>query len=211
LLLGILPLLLAALILNLKRGPWMGVFIAGTLFLGVYRPRILVPLLCAVAAAYFTLAPVRQRIAEIPEHFYISGGRSVMWDIGVELATRYPLGVGLRNSRFLQSFSPDIPTNLNHFHNNYLNILVEGGWLALAFFCWWLINILRMAFEREGATALPLLAASIGAAIVSWQIAGLVEYSWGDSDVRILVYLLVGILAALSARESCYRVAPNRP
>jgi hypothetical protein len=202
LLLGILPLLLAALVINLKRGPWMGVFIGGSIFLLGFKPKLLLPLLGAVLAAYFTLAPVRQRIAEIPEHFYITGGRSVMWDIGVELATRYPLGVGLRNSRFLQSFSPDIPASLNHFHNNFINILVEGGWLALACFVWWLINIARTALQRFGPASEPVLAASIGAACLSWQIAGLVEYNWGDSEVRILVYLLLGVLSAITFQRS---------
>jgi hypothetical protein len=39
-----------------------------------------------------------------------------------------------------------------------------------------------------------MLAVGTGCAIVSWQAAGLVEYNIGDSEVLILVWMLVGSL-----------------
>lgn len=189
-----LPLLLAALVLNLKRGPWMGVCIGGALFLALYQSRLLVPIALLVVLGYLGLEPVRQRIAEIPEHFYITGGRSMLWDIGVDLSTRFPLGVGVRNSRFLQTFSDEIPEEMNHFHNNLINITVEGGWIALSLFLWWIVSLLRVSFIRSAPPEWNPLVSAIGCAVVSWQVAGLVEYNWGDSEVRMMVYITLGLL-----------------
>jgi O-antigen ligase len=203
-----LPLLLAALVLNLKRGPWMGVCIGGALFLALYQSRLLVPIALLVVLGYLGLEPVRQRIAEIPEHFYITGGRSMLWDIGVDLSTRFPLGVGVRNSRFLQTFSDEIPEEMNHFHNNLINITVEGGWIALCLFLWWLVSILRASFTRSTPSMWAPLLSAIGCAVISWQIAGLVEYNWGDSEVRMIVYITLGIL--LGVRSTPFAVKNDR-
>ncbi len=192
-----LPLLIAALVLNLKRGPWMGVFIGGSILVLIYQSRLLIPLYGMMLLGYLGLEPVRQRIAEIPDHFFITGGRSMLWDIGVDLSTRYPLGVGLKNSRFLQTFSEDIPHEINHFHNNFINITVEGGWIALSLFLWWIVSIVAFSIKRSTFGTWAPLAFSIGCAVVSWQVAGLVEYNWGDSEVRILVFLMVGVLLGL--------------
>jgi hypothetical protein len=192
------PLLIAALVLNLKRGPWMGVLIAGSVLTLLFHRRLLLPLLAFSILSYLSLEPVRQRIAEIPEHFYITGGRSVLWDIGVDLATRYPLGVGFRNSRFLQTFSEEIPLEINHFHNNLINITVECGWIALAVFVWWVLSTIRFSLHPSRFGSWKPLASAIGLGLLSWQIAGLVEYNWGDSEVRMLVYVVVGVLIGMA-------------
>ena len=117
-----------------------------------------------------------------------------MWDIGLELATRYPLGIGYENSRFLQRFSHDIPPELTHFHNNFLNILVETGWCSMALFLVWLGSLLYEAFSNRTHRAETLFATGIGCAVISWQIAGLVEYNVGDSEVLIIAFMLCAAL-----------------
>jgi O-antigen ligase len=118
----------------------------------------------------------------------------MLWDIGVDLSTRFPLGVGVRNSRFLQTFSDEIPEEMNHFHNNLINITVEGGWIALSLFLWWIVSILRVSFTRSAQPGWSPLLSAIGCAVLSWQVAGLVEYNWGDSEVRMMVYITLGLL-----------------
>lgn len=184
------PLLLSALVINLKRGPWLGVLVGSALFCAFYARRALALLLGVSALAFIALAPVRDRIAASYEHFTISGGRSTMWRIAVDLAAEYPLGIGYHNSAVVRTLAPEIPPELRHFHNNLLNILAETGWLGAAFFIWLIVALLKCCFaDRRNIPAVAM-----GCALVSWQTAGLVEYNIGDSEVLILVWMLVGSL-----------------
>lgn len=185
-----LPLLCAALFINLKRGPWLGTMVGTAIFFAFYARRMLVALLAAACLSILTLAPIRDRIAASYEHFTISGGRSTMWRIALDLASEYPLGIGYHNSGIIRTLAPEIPTELKHFHNNFLNILAETGWLGAAFFVWFIVALVQVCFSDRR----NMLAVGTGCAIVSWQAAGLVEYNIGDSEVLILVWMLVGSL-----------------
>lgn len=129
-----LPLMVSALIANLKRGPWLGVLIGISILVLCYARRYLLHVAVGAVLIFSLVPPVRDRLARSVDHFFIVGGRNELWDIGLELATRYPLGIGYENSRFLQRASHDIPPELTHFHNNFLNILVETGWCSMALF-----------------------------------------------------------------------------
>lgn len=198
----ILPLLLAALLVNLKRGPWLGVLAGGLTFLFLERRRLLVPVVAVVIALLVAIPPIQQRLAKSEEHFFIVGGRSEIWDIGAELATRFPLGVGYRNSAFLQHFSDKVPHDLNHFHNNFLNILVETGWLGLALFLWWIFTLLNATLRTRTTAQKRILLHALGCAVLSWQVAGLVEYNFGDSEVVLVAFLVAGAIAALQRAPS---------
>jgi O-antigen ligase len=198
-----LPLLIAALLVNLKRGPWLGVLVGSTLFFVVFAPRVAALVLSVSTVAAIGIAPVAERLAASYQHFTIMGGRSTIWRIGAELIAQFPLGIGFHNSDTLRKFAPEIPPELRHFHNNILNITAENGWLACALFVWFICAVVRRSFAK------PLDAAyvAIGCAIISWQTAGLVEYNVGDSEVMLLVWVLVGVLLydqrkALSASKS---------
>ncbi len=190
------PLLVSALLLNLKRGPWLGVLAGCAVFFAFYARRVLGALLGASAFAVVALAPVRERIAASYEHFTIPGGRSTMWRMALDLASEYPLGIGYHNSGIIRQLAPEIPQELKHFHNNALNILAEMGWIGLALFAWFIVALLRCSFAHRR----DILAVSAGCAFISWQAAGLVEYNIGDSEVLIIVWMLVGSLLC-SIRE----------
>jgi O-antigen ligase len=188
-----LPLLISALILNLKRGPWLGVLIGASILCLWYARRFIAPIVLGAIVLAVSVAPIRERIADSYDHFTITGGRSTIWRIGLELAADYPLGIGYHNSGILRNFAPEIPPELKHFHNNLINIAAETGWLGLGLFIWLCLSIVRLAW-RDRANALAVAA---GCGIISWQAAGLVEYNFGDSEVTILVWILIGLLLRL--------------
>lgn len=193
-----LPLTLTALIGNLKRGPWAGVMVGLMCYFLTYRPRTIIPVLAIAVFSFMTFSPVRERILSAREHFFISGGRSEIWDIGAELVTTYPTGIGFRNSAILGKFSTDIPDNLRHFHSNPINIAVESGALGFLLFYWWIARCVICAFRycnEKGAH--HGIAMGIACALISWQTAGLVEFNAGDSEVLLMAYMLAGILGAL--------------
>ena len=190
----IVPVLLVAASANLKRGPWLGIFVGLAILLLQQSKRLLLPLVAGAAMLLYAIEPIRTRIAESSAHFFIAGGRSAIWEIGAELLQRFPLGIGYQNSYLLQKFSTEIPHQLSHFHNNLLNIAVECGWISLAVFLWWIFLLLRTAFFRAPAGR-SIFYTTVGAGIVSWQLAGLVEYNVGDSEVMIVVYMVIGVFA----------------
>ncbi len=191
----VIPAISVGALVNLKRGPWVGIAVASVILLLRYERKLVLPLLAAALLAATLISPVRARLAQSSHDFFIYGGRNVIWQVGAELAPRYPLGVGYKNSRVLREYSQQIPAELTHFHNNALNILVESGWMALLAFAWWIIRIVRTGFKKEIYAG--VLGTSVACAVISWQVAGLVEYNAGDSEVLLVVYLALGLLVAI--------------
>jgi hypothetical protein len=187
-----LPVILTALLVNLKRGPWVGVLVGGTVFLATFAPRLAVLGVGVATVAALGITPIWERIAASYEHFTIAGGRSTIWRIGAELITQFPLGIGYHNGKMLQQFAPEIPPELRHFHNNLLNITAENGWLAGAIFLWFICAVVRRSFARP----LTPLHAAIGCAFIGWQVAGLGEYNVGDSEVVLIAWVLLGSMLA---------------
>jgi O-antigen ligase len=151
----------------------------------------------AVTASVF-ITPVRERIFHSYDHFTISGGRSTIWRIGAELASEYPLGIGYHNSGILRQFAPEIPPELKHFHNNILNITAESGWLAGLIFLWFILSTCRFCLRQKTS---PILVA-FGCAVLSWQVAGLVEYNFGDSEITLLIWIALGLALQMTTNES---------
>lgn len=194
-----LPLIITALLVNLKRGPWCGAFAGLLLICLIYRKQAVLPLLAFIVIIFTAVTPLRNRLEQSSQHFFISGGRHVMWDIGIELASKYPLGIGFENSSFLREFSAEIPPEHDHFHNNFLNIIAETGWLCFGVFIWWILRLLKSAFRNRRHPPDRILAAGIGCSLIALLSAGVVEYNFGDSEVYLVLFLLVGILSRLDA------------
>ena len=196
-LLNILAFSLFIVIVNLKRGPWFGICVGASILFYYYRPKLLTSFFCFITVICITLQPVRDRVLDSTKDFFISGGRSEIWEVGKLLSGLMPLGIGFGNSKYLHNFSETIPLELNHFHNNFLNILVELGWVGLGLFIVWLYRLIELPI-RAGIKNKNLLLISLGCGFVSWMLAGMVEYNFGDTEVILIVYLLMG----LAVRES---------
>lgn len=199
-------LLFAAFVVNLKRGPWFGVFLE-LLLLGLLLTRkSLLTLFGFLLLFFIVIGPTRERISAFSEHFSISGGRKNMWELGADIAQRYPLGVGLSNASYMRQIDPTLPELHRHMHNNLLNVAVETGWLGMAVFCWWMVSAFVAALSawrlsQRGCGRLErqfgVLALCLGTALVGWQAAGLVEYNFGDGEVRTLALFTMGVILSL--------------
>ncbi|MEZ4754395.1 MAG: O-antigen ligase family protein [Bdellovibrionota bacterium] len=187
----VLPIVIAGLVSNLKRGPWFGAFCAGILLILLYKRR-LIPVVLFGAALAWWIDPIHQRILGSYNDFVIAGGRSEIWEIGAEMLLKYPIGIGYENSDLLRTFSQQIPPELTHFHSNPINIAVELGWVGLFLYLWWVFETCKPLFSN--ARTKISLGIAISAALLSLQLAGLVEYNFGDSEVIIIAYILVGLL-----------------
>ncbi len=202
-----LPTLTAALLINLKRGPWLGVSVAIIAILFIYNRKLIVPVLGVITLTTFAIPQIHTRLIQSSHDFFIAGGRNEMWKIGVELASKFPLGIGYQNSSVINKYDPSIPTVHQHFHNNALNVLVETGWLGLFILASWILGIILARKNNKVSFPDSLLLNSMIAALASWQIAGVVEYNFGDSEVLLVVFVILGAMANLTSKIEPTRVS----
>ncbi len=197
-------LIFAAFLLNLKRGPWFAGVIEIMIFGLLFSRSLMVGLL--VLMLLFSLTPpVYERIASFAEHFFIGGGRFDMWKLGLQMIERFPMGIGFANSSLMREFDPSLPLTHRHMHNNILNVTLETGILGALVYVWWFLGFIYKGFSsiiaryeaftkvsQEGFYVCVLLLSIIG-----WQLAGIVEYNFGDGEIRLLAFVLIGFLIAI--------------
>lgn len=186
------PILAAALILNLKRGPWAGVFLGACYLLWRFRRRLILPIFLAGIGVVVGVSPIRDRVLESSENFFIKGGRNTIWETALDVSVRFPLGVGVGNASVLRDFSPDVQEGLSHFHSNPLNILAETGWVGLFLFGAFIVRCVREGLSKKD----NFFAALSVAAVICWQVAGLVEYNIGDTEVLLAAVAVLGAIGA---------------
>jgi hypothetical protein len=195
------PLLFSALLINLKRGPWLGVSISILALLLIYNRKLILPLLGLIIITAVTVPQIHTRLIQSSQDFFIEGGRNQMWQVGIELASKFPVGIGFQNSPFLKKYDPTIPSMHSHFHNNALNVLVETGWLGLFILASWIAGLFVASKNSKLTFPNSLLLNCVIAAIGSWQLAGIVEYNFGDSEVLQVAFIILGALASLTCKS----------
>lgn len=218
-------LLFSALLINLKRGPWLGVCVE-LFVIGIFCCRklalitVIIPIVLLIA-----FSPIRTRLFHYAQDFTIEGGRQRMWALGLEIVQRFPLGLGQRNASFMRELDPTLPEQHRHMHNNLLNVTVETGWIGLMCYLWWMFVAIRMGFvcwekvrqnrliypqgsSPEISSAVGTISLCLACALLGWQVAGAVEYNFGDGEVRLIALFFMGLLVALAeigipAAHSC--------
>lgn len=198
-------LMLLAFLLNGKRGPWIGLIaqVFGLILLikssknrSIFLVLGLIFLLSLMALPY-----TRIRLFSSIADFMISGGRNEMWRMGFDLLDRYPLGIGFHNSKFIHVLNPELPALHRHLHNNFLNIAVEMGWFGLVVFINFALQIIITTYQeimlffnnKKNEIQNLIITLSLFLGTIGTNIAGLVEYNFGDSEVRNILFILMGI------------------
>ncbi len=193
-----------ALIVNLKRGVWLGT-LASVMTIGWLASRRLMWTAAAVIALTATLvAPVRTRISDSARDLSLPGNRYDIWSAAIDVVRRFPMGVGRKNGEILRDY-PNIPPHHKHAHNTALQITLESGYLGLATFLWWMTRFGALSWRlqrrlRAAGGAPYALAVSIFASFVGFHVAGLVEYNFGDSEVLEIFFVIMGLGLALEQR-----------
>jgi len=97
-----------------------------------------------------------------------------------------------------------IEPNQWHLHNNFVHLGVTRGMLGLAAFLYIFLRVFRLGSYRsrvEGEGFDRGLAVGILGAATAFLAAGFTEYNWGDSEVLMLLYMLLGLLASCGGQE----------
>ncbi len=189
---------------SLTRGAFLALVVVLTVLLAVRRPRSLVALLPA-ALLFVLLAPIPllSRMLSIGDLADASNyDRLCMIDAGLQMIAERPLfGIGpdMVQSRYPLYRHPTAPRYwVPHLHNTYLQLAAERGLPALGSYLWMMAVPIALAarrFRQQGGFAGPRADLYLGAALglIGFNLAGLFEYNWGDTEVQRLALFLLAL------------------
>jgi O-antigen ligase len=201
-----------ALALTYVRGAWLGlaagalVAVAGLGRRGLHAAAALIVLGVGLMVA---LPNVRDRAATIGDPSNdTTRDRMAMIEVGLRLTATHPL-TGIGPGQLKHVYPTEAPTTAmrratSHLHNTPLQIAVQSGVVGLAF---WL-GIFVVFFGR-GTAVLRRLPADAGpnralvlgslAAVVTFLVAGLFEFNFGDTEVLLVALVFMALPFAVGA------------
>ena len=196
---------LFALILTQTRSAWLGLVIASSLILLLYKPRTLIIVPLAVGLFYLASPqPKKNRALSI---FSLKNNklRIEYIRVGIKIIKEYPLfGTGpdtvdmvFQNPKYELS---EGAKKLPHLHNNILQIGAERGiptllaWLT--FMVWGFISLIKLLKNKDPTLYAFTIAAL--AVLVALFTAGLFEYNFADSEVTMLFLYMITIPFSLA-------------
>ncbi len=201
---GALAVINIALLGTLTRSAWVGLGLTLTLYLLVRTPRWLLAYI-PVAIAFALLAPPRilHRIESITDLQDRSNyDRLCMLEAGFTMVAERPLfGMGpeMVERRYPIYRPPSAPRyEIPHLHNSFLQLAAERGLPALAAYLALLAGSAAVAWRRyvrEGRDAGPRADLYVGMllALLAFNLAGLFENNWGDTELQRPALFLLAI------------------
>lgn len=205
---------LAALLLTVTRAVWLGCLISSALILVLTLRRRTMIVMAALAiplilAGLFVLQQKRN-VGFIDRSDDSTTWRGIVWKEGANLLVSSPrhllIGIGMdsikkRAKQWGLFDHGRIP--MGHMHSNFLQIALERGVPALLLWLAFLFVYARTLWRRirEG-TNVPwmergILLGALGG-LVGFFVSGVVHYNWGDSEVVMVLYFVMGLTLALN-------------
>jgi len=199
--------------LTLTRSAWIGLVVASSLILFLYKPRALIIVPLAIGLFYFASPqPIKRRALSIFSLKDPSNRTRIEYmRAGIKIIKDYPFfGTGpdtvdmvFQNPKYgLSEGTKKFP----HLHNNILQTGAERGiptllaWLT--FIIWVFISLLKL-LKNKDPTLLPFTIAAL-ATLLALFTAGLFEYNFADSEITMLFLYMITIpfsLARIQKKE----------
>ena len=209
-----------ALFLTITRASWAGFLLSASVIIlvGASRRTVLIAAVLAIPLALVGLSYLQQKrnVGFFDTSDNSTTWRMTVWREGFEVLTsraRHLLvGVGMDSlkthwSEWQMFDKGNLP--LGHLHSTPLQIAFERGIPALIAWIVWMFVYLKLMWRplRSGHLEWPergLLLGAFGGAI-GFIASGLVHYNWGDSEVVMVFYLLMGLSLGVT------KTGPERP
>jgi O-antigen ligase len=189
---------------GLTRGAWIAFAVALSVVLLVRAPRWLAAV-APVLAVVVLLAPtpVRDRVTSIVDVGNFSNyDRLCMIEAGWRMARERPVlghGPEMVRERYPIYRHPTAPRQwVPHLHNNLVQIAAEEGLVAMVAFIWLMAAAAWVAYRRylrqrrSGESGSDLYLGAFGA-LVAFNVAGMFEFNWGDTEVQRLALFLIAM------------------
>ena len=130
--------------------------------------------------------------------------RIALWESAIMMYRDHPIkGVGLSrfSSEYKTNYQQDYPVGTTcHAHNNILQFMAEAGTLGVVGFLWLMAAIIIWLYQNYQAMGnhnwrLFLLASLCG--VIVFNIQGLTEFNYGDSETLRFFWFLMAINAVI--------------
>ncbi len=202
-----------ALIGSYTRGAWLALAVTLTVLVLLRAPRLLL-LYAPAAVLLVALAPVPllHRVVSITDLRDPSNyDRLCMLEAGFAMVRERPLfGLGpeLVERRYAIYRSPSAPRyEVPHLHNNLVQLAAERGLPAMASYLALTFASAAVAwrlFRSEGGRRGPRADLYVGVllALLAFNLAGLFENNWGDTEVQRPVLFVLALPFCLRIREA---------
>jgi hypothetical protein len=144
--------------------------------------------------------------------------RLTIWREGIDLLLSRPrhwlVGIGMdsiKNRWRAWELFQGGRLPLGHMHSTPIQIALERGLPALGCFLWWFTTVLVLLWKLTGreVRAPDQLTAGISLGIfgatVGFLLSSLVHYNFGDSEVIMIIYFLMGLAVVIERRQNVKR------
>ncbi len=205
---GCCGILCVAMLLTFSRGAWLGLLIAGAVFVLLLNPKLLLLTPVALIALYFILPEsIILRFTSIGNMSDASTSyRVYIWMGVIEMLKDYWIcGIGPGDAAFnliypIYGYSAVVSP---HAHNLFLQIVCDAGISALVIFCAILFQYFRTlcaAIRRRESWDSRLLQVAGCASIAGFMVQAMTDYSFYNYRVMFLFWAFLG-LGMLAARR----------
>lgn len=197
---------------SFTRGAWLG-FLVGFIILLVRHFRRLFPIALVLGIGVIASMGISSGIHSRLESFTLENNffRLRIWQIGFDILETNPVfGVGMNNVKPLykdrvRSFDIQHNEVHGHLHNTFMQVLVMTGFFGFTCFCWFLARVflwIRGEYGRRAPTWAESMAGTMLPLLAAFLTMGLTEYNFGDEEVAMLFFFLLGFLGNQGSRGS---------
>jgi hypothetical protein len=198
-----------ALLLTVTRASWLSLLLSGILIaaLGLSRRALIVIAACAIPVVLAGLFVLHQKrnVGFFDKKDDSIAWRQKIWHEGFQLLTSNPrhlaVGVGMDSIkshwREWDLFEGGkLP--MGHMHSDYLELALERGvptliaWLILLGVYGWTLWKTQRRVAKENWIERGIVLGALGG-LLGFMTSGLVHYNWGDSEVVMIFYLIMGL------------------
>jgi len=187
-----------ALLYNGTRGAWVGLAVGLLGLLLCFRRRWIPPALALAVASYFLLPTSYQLLVRSiwdPTIRYTNTERVLMWKAGWRMSQDHP-AFGIGHDNVFQTYPgyrlPEaVEEQVPHLHNNFVQVLVQNGWVGFLAYLGWIGTYFAVALRRRrwpkefGDWNLALTCAFLTGLV--W---GLTEWTFSHQFMNVQFFLL---------------------
>ena len=197
---AIAALMTVAIVLNMTRGVWLGVFVAVIYLVARYKPRLLWGIPVLLLVGYLLLPQVaRDRVRSVlhPSRDPSIAMRFEMWGVGLRMMRKHPL-LGVGPNTIPEVYDLYLPPGKSpargyhgHLHSDYVQFAAERGLPCLAIWLWLMFAVAVKTLEVRKSC--PTGGWMIDGALGGWlalMTEGFFEFNFGTSPV-LMLYLFV--------------------
>lgn len=200
--------ILLAIIFSYGRAVWLGL-IGGLIFMAILRSKkFILSISTAVIVGSLLLIFIpssrfSRRVVETFKSRRPIGDRIYFWKGSLRIIRDHPItGVGWEGFRLVYpKYKPARGRQLvSHAHNNFVDVAVDSGLFGLGMFLWLLVTIYKVGlhiFKELGEGYFKGIAWGFLGSFTAFLIAGLSQYNFGDSEVVMLFYFLLGMVMVI--------------